>query len=128
MHRVGSARRGLSLMELVVVLFVLVALAGIVIPLLPNMVTKTQSATMATNISELNRAIQMYQANTGYFPDQWDALTDGTTIIDYMPNGESSGGTAATQVGGQLTQGTLTTEEVKALSKVGVANLHFMAA
>ena len=64
----------------------------------------------------------MYQANTGCFPDQWDALSDGTTVVNYIANGAASGGSAATQVGGMITQGNLTSDEVKALSKVGIAN------
>lgn len=79
-RRHGRAK-GLTLMELVVVLVVLAALAGIVVPLLPNVIDRSHASTTATSIAEVNKAIQLYEATTLRAPDGWDSLisdADGT--------------------------------------------------
>ena len=87
-HSSRSARRrraaGLTLLELVVVLLVLAALAGILIPIIPNMVQRSHSSTTAANISETTRAVQLYEATNMRHPDGWDSLIDedGNTLRD----------------------------------------------
>src|SRR5580692_5139456 len=85
---VGKSRPGLTLMELVVVLMVLVALAGVLVPMLPSMLTRAHVAAHTTNVTELTKVIMEYQALNNGFPDQWDSLTDGgTNLINYMAGG-----------------------------------------
>ncbi|MEZ6106265.1 MAG: prepilin-type N-terminal cleavage/methylation domain-containing protein [Pirellulaceae bacterium] len=48
--RYNAARRGLTLIELVVVLLILVGLAGVVIPAVTNMVGRTHTSSGAANI------------------------------------------------------------------------------
>src|SRR6266446_306962 len=74
----GLRRRGLTLIELIVVLMVLVALAGILVPMLPSMLTRAHVAAHVTNVVEIAKAITTYQALNSGYPDQWDSLTDGT--------------------------------------------------
>ena len=57
----ANRRRGLTLMELVVVMFILMALAAIMVPLFPSMVERAHRASQATNESEITKAVQMYQ-------------------------------------------------------------------
>src|SRR5207245_6349560 len=83
--RKSPARRGLTLMELVIVLVILVALAGIVIPLLPNMLTRAHTASAATNMQEVIKLIATYAQLTFAYPDGWDSLTDGANIVSYVP-------------------------------------------
>ena len=71
-----SGRAGLTLMELVVVLVVLIALAGIVVPMLPNLLTNAHDATVTTNVTGVNQAIQGYFAVNLKYPDQFDSLVD----------------------------------------------------
>ena len=52
--RRGHPRSGLTLTELVVVLTILVALGGLIIPMLPNFLAKTHYAKCATTIPEMN--------------------------------------------------------------------------
>jgi Tfp pilus assembly protein PilE len=111
-------RQGLTLMELVIVLLVLIALAGIVLPMLPNMITRSHTAAAATNITEISKAIQTFEGLQGTYPDGWDALTDGTTIADYVPGG----------TGADLTTGTLTGPQVANLSRAGISTLYSMIA
>lgn len=53
-------RAGLTLMELVVVMVILIALAGILLPLFPGMLTRGHTSSAATNLSELSKAVQEY--------------------------------------------------------------------
>jgi type II secretory pathway pseudopilin PulG len=79
-------RRGLTLMELVVVMFILIAVASIMVPIFPSMIERAHRSTGATNTSELTKAVQLYQAINGFYPDGYDLMTDGTTMINYMPS------------------------------------------
>ncbi len=86
-HRPSSLKRpGLTLMELVVVMFILIALAAILVPLFPSMIERAHRSTGATNTSELTKAVQLYQAVNGSYPDGYDLMTDGTTMVNYMPS------------------------------------------
>ena len=77
-------------MELVVVLTILVALAGILVPLLPGLFTRSAIATNSTNVPEIGKAIGDYQQMYLQFPNNWDALTDASgNVIDYFANGSA---------------------------------------
>ena len=86
-------RRGLTLIELIVVLMILIALAGLLAPMLPSMLTRAHMSTCSTNIVENARAIETYQQLYSTEPNNWDALGDGATgLINYLagsggPNG-----------------------------------------
>ena len=54
----GSCRRGLTLLELLVVLTILIALGGIVVASLPGLLERTQAATAAANVPEIDAAIK----------------------------------------------------------------------
>jgi prepilin-type N-terminal cleavage/methylation domain-containing protein len=66
--------RGLTLIELVVVLVVLVALAGILVPLFPSMIRRTQAASGADNVTEVLKAVQLHEALQGEYPSGLDSL------------------------------------------------------
>ena len=55
-----ETRRGLTLMELVVVLVILIAVASILLPMLPMLLTKTHDAVTTTNIGEVDKSISGY--------------------------------------------------------------------
>jgi prepilin-type N-terminal cleavage/methylation domain-containing protein len=84
-----AARPGLTLIELVVVMVILAAVAGIVLPLLPNMVGRAHTTTGATNIAEAAKAIQTYEAIHLAYPTNFDSLTltpAGTgTLPTFLP-------------------------------------------
>ena len=52
-------RRGLTLLELVIVLTILVALAGLVVPMVSNLLPFSSSSAGATNASEIERVVQV---------------------------------------------------------------------
>ncbi|MCE0498545.1 MAG: hypothetical protein LV481_11425, partial [Methylacidiphilales bacterium] len=90
-------RPALTLMELLVVMTILIALAGIVVPMLPNLLTKAHDSTVTTNISELQKMISGFFASNLAYPDQFDSCMDtGGNIYQGMiwatnnPNGFSA--------------------------------------
>ena len=125
-------RPGLTLIELIVVLMILVALAGVLIPLLPSMLSRAHNSTCPTNISECAKAVQEYQQLYNSYPNNWDALSDGTNMIDYFANGNalpaSQGGPGTNPGNGEVTKITLTDPEVSALTGVGVNSVQLMVA
>jgi type II secretory pathway pseudopilin PulG len=109
-------------MELVVVMAVLIALATIVVAVLPGMIGRAHTSSSATNLSELNKAIQLYEGTFFSYPNGWDRMTDASgTLCDYLPG--ASGTTAA---GGVLSVSTPTAAEVAALDAAGINQVHDM--
>lgn len=113
-------RRGLTLMELIVVLTILVALASVLIPMMPGMLNRAHTSTGATNVSELNKAVQTFEQLNFVYPDQLDALTDtaGAAPADYL-SGLSAN---------QLSIRTLTADDATTLTTAGIRNLAAMYA
>lgn len=108
-------RTGLTLIELVVVLAVLAAVAGIVAPLMPNLLRRAHKSVDATQTGEMSKAVQMYQATFTSYPDNFDLLTDGTTGFPaYLPNDDGA------TFGGFATAAALSSDERKALARVGI--------
>jgi hypothetical protein len=72
-------------------------------------------------MQEMVKWIQTYEQLNLSFPDEWDSLTDGTTIVNYLPN---SGGATPLPSGGQLGPHALTQAEVDALNNLGIKKVH----
>jgi len=76
------ARRGLTLIELVVVLVILAVLAALIVPRLSGLTTQSTSATNAATVEEVNRAVQMFEARYGTDATKrlngWDSLLNST--------------------------------------------------
>jgi type II secretory pathway pseudopilin PulG len=138
----SRARAGLTLMELTVVMVILIALASILLPLLPSFLTKAHDVTTTTNISEIDKAVSGYfNANLAY-PNYFDSLMTGTSIYPGMtfmgtaaalPAGpftflNSSSGTTGTGGATVLYGGTLTANQAYSLTLGGITNLMIMAA
>ena len=69
-----KVRAGLTLLELVVVLVILVALAAMVMPRLSGVVSQSNSATNASVVDDVNRAVGMFEARYGKQTSGWDSL------------------------------------------------------
>ena len=134
-----ALRRGLTLMELVVVLVILIALAGVVLPMLPSFLTKTHDSVTTTNISEVSKTIQeFFNANLAY-PDQFDSLIDsagnmyaGLIFNSNNPVSQNTftpvGTVATTGSNGQgLYTGTLSAGQAQSLYYGGFRNLMVMS-
>ena len=111
------ANSGLTLIELLVVLTILIALGGIVVASLPGLLSRTQSATAAANVPEIDSAIRrkMVTAN-GVIGNRFDALVTGGTgangeVADYIGGKEYFQAVAISQ------------EDVEALANIGLTEL-----
>ncbi|MEM7784090.1 MAG: hypothetical protein AAF623_12110 [Planctomycetota bacterium] len=115
--KAARIRNGLSLLELLVVLTILIALGGIVVSTLPGMLRRTQVATAAANVPEIESTIRrMSVLQQGQIGDRFDSLVSGTDSLD---------GSIPTYVGGSEffeTTG-LTADEIEALRLIGVTEL-----
>lgn len=119
-NRRPAGRPALTLMELIVVLAILVALASMLIPVLPGMLNRAHTSTGATNVGELNKSVQTYEQLYLTYPDALDALTDaaGGAPADYLSGLPAN----------QLTMRTLTAADASALTTGGIRNLSAMYA
>ncbi len=105
-------RPGLTLIELVVVLAILAAVAGLVIPKIDFLRRSADTATGAAGIQDVMTNLQLYKTVKGIYPGQFDSLIESTgtnisskvwgsdgvhtsnfevaTIPDYNPAGDQS--------------------------------------
>jgi general secretion pathway protein G len=81
------SRKGLTLIELLIVVIILGALAAIAIPRITTSATTAKSNACNTNVDTLNTSIEMYKMDTGAYPG---ALTTVTTDPNYFPDGAPS--------------------------------------
>ena len=69
------ARRGFTLIELVVVIAILGILAGIAIPRFLDATATARGAKIVADLRTIDSAIVIYNAKTGYFPSATTKLT-----------------------------------------------------
>jgi len=114
-----ARQRGLTLIELVVVLAILVALAGLIVANFPGVITRAHTATCATHVADVNKIMQYSYTTTLAYPSGFDSLLDsGTdTLFDKLP-----GHAVGTPVGNWLTASTLNAGEALALAQIGITN------
>lgn len=112
---VNTIRRGLTLIELIVVLVILTAVAGILLPQLPNILGRTSGAVGATNINEAVKAIQQYEALNFAFPSDWDSLlTSGGQLFEGLDSNANG------PVNGDIFADTVSADEAFALAEAGI--------
>jgi len=78
------SRKGFTLVELLIVVLILGALAAIAIPRIVGGATSAKINACKTNVDLVNSQIELFYANTGSWPSQ---LTDVTESTDYFPDG-----------------------------------------
>jgi len=79
-----TSRRGFTLVELLVVVLILGALAFIAIPRISQSSTTAKVNACKTNVDLLNSQIELYYATTGAWPA---TLGDITADANYFPDG-----------------------------------------
>jgi hypothetical protein len=115
-HRLVG-RRGLSLLELLVVLTILIALGGIVVSTLPGMLRRTQVATAAANIPEIDATIRRAAVlSQGRIGNRFDSLISGEASLDGSIPAYVGGAEFFESVG-------LSDAEINALREVGITEL-----
>ncbi len=118
------ANRGLTLLELVVVLAILAILAGILVAK-PDLLTRANNVAWMNNLIELDKAIAGYAAtHYGRFPDGMDSLVEADgTIYDYLPGG-TSGTLATTYL--EVRDDGLTQSQLNRLNRAGITTVQTM--
>ena len=114
--RRSHPRIGLTLTELVVVLTILVALGGLIVPMLPNFLAKTHFAKCSTTIPEMNKLwITAFTSDVKY-PDGYDSLQSSPgVLLASLPGGDA---------GGEVSAGTISAEQADALRAIGVTRIY----
>jgi type II secretion system protein G len=77
-------RKGLTLIELLIVVIILGALAAIAIPRITTSATSAKQNACTTNVDTLNRSIEMYANDKGSYPASLATLT---ADANYFPSG-----------------------------------------
>lgn len=115
-----KALRGLTLIELVVVLAILVALVGLVLAFFPGLLGRASTSTSASSAQDIARAVQINYTTTLSYGNNYDSLMDAaadTTVYGKIaPNSLS-----------QLTPYSLTADDVTALSRLGITHVHHLS-
>ena len=78
------SEKGFTLVELMIVVLILGALAAIAIPRIMGGAQTARISACSTNIDMLNSQIELYNANEGSWPG---VLTDVTGDPNYFPDG-----------------------------------------
>lgn len=74
MWRSPSSRTGLTLLELVVVLGILVILASMIVPNVGGLIFQSRHVGNAAMVRDVNHALNSFVARFAEFPDHWDSL------------------------------------------------------
>ena len=83
-----ASARGLTLIELVVVLAILVALAGLIIGNFPSLLRKASGSTSANTIQDIARAVSIRQTTLNSVGSGYDSLlTTGGAVFPQLPPG-----------------------------------------
>lgn len=101
-------RRGLTLIELIVVLIILVGLGGLLVPVIGNALTRTHVATCSANFAEITQTLMRLETFRGVYGDGWDS-------------GMESGGGAVNGIG--YTTEALAAGEDDALAEAGITQV-----
>ena len=79
-----NRRKGFTLIELLIVVLILGALAAIAIPKIATSTSTAKDNACKTNVDIMNSQIEMYYANNGAYPADYDVFfVNGT----YFPEG-----------------------------------------
>jgi len=80
----SKKRKGVTLIELLIVVLILAALSAIAIPRISKSAQNAKQNACDTNVDVINSAIEMYNADNGSYPDKLD---DVTKDKQYFPDG-----------------------------------------
>jgi prepilin-type N-terminal cleavage/methylation domain-containing protein len=113
---------GFTLIELTVVLMVLIALAGLLLPYVGGYNESARSSTAADSLAEVNKAIDSYELRYTYYPNNFDTLHDGTSIISWLPSTTPTGVLTTVDLGADANAANI----IKSLNLAGITYLRPM--
>ena len=76
MNRRIMGQRGMSLLELIIVMAIIGILAAVAVPLLKNAPRRAQEATLKQNLRVMRDAIDQHYADKGHYPPSLQALVE----------------------------------------------------
>lgn len=80
-----KTKRGVTLIELLIVVLILAALSAIAIPRISQSASNAKSKACATNIDILNSAIELYNADNDEYPTNLTTITSDTSLFPDGP-------------------------------------------
>ncbi len=117
---------GMTLIELVVVLCILVALTSLVVGNFTRWLRKAHYATTTVAIGELDRFISYGTCCMQKYPSGWDSLletgTQGPQLFSKLPGNSST----VPAVGGKIFATALNQDQANALAAIGVTNSYLL--
>ena len=109
---------GFTLLELLVVVAILAAIAGTATIMLQDTDRKGAAAAHVAMMDELSKGIQTFRVlNAGQYPNNFDSLLHNATNVLV---GATNAGVISGDLAGNMTLGALTAADVTALSEVGI--------
>lgn len=124
-RRLLAVRRGLTLIELVVVLAILAAVTMIVVPRLETLQGNANHAVGAASASDTVRYLQMFRTSGKQrMPDGWDSLMNGSDMWNAANPGTKTKGLHGQIPSGKLLATTLTTTDVMSLNSAGIYTIY----
>lgn len=113
--------RGLTLIELIVVMAILVVLAGLTLPKLDVFKLKANKAQAASNIESATNMVTAFKVQNDEFPDVWDSLLEAPAHTALYASLHPSLTGAPGGNGKKLRLDTIATaDELKSLQRVGI--------
>ena len=76
-----SKRKGVTLIELLIVVLILAALSAIAVPRISQSATNAKKKACLTNIDILNSSIELYNAEEGVYPTDLTTVTGDTALF-----------------------------------------------
>ena len=76
MNRRIMGQRGMSLLELIIVMAIIGILAAVAVPLLKNAPRRAQEAALQQNLRVMRDAIEQHYADKGHYPPSLQALVE----------------------------------------------------
>ncbi len=114
-----QAARGLTLIELVVVLAILVALVGLVLAFFPGLVGRASSSTSASSAQDIARAVQINYTTSLSYGNDYDSLIDSSGATALFPKL-----TAGSSI--QMASYPLIADDVTALNRLGITSVRHL--
>ena len=127
-----KSRLGLTLIELVVVMAILGALAAMLLPKFDGLQSAANHVAAGSSMTDVAKLVQTYKTSKTVYPDGWDSLTSGSSLWTAGNVGTQTKGLHSQLVdssNGKLTMGTaLTATQVSALNAAGITTLYTLTA
>lgn len=111
-----QAARGLTLIELVVVLAILVALVGLVLAFFPGLLGRASRSTSASSLQDVARAVQINYSTSLSYGSGYDSLLNagGAALFTGLNAGSAA----------DLTRATLSAADAAALVSLGITTIY----